>query len=87
MSLTGDDMLASSTRHVHPVGCAQHGKDASGIYAAVRLSGREPELEGDLAGLRVHMRPYQRRAVAWMLSREVAPESLHPHRHPDHKTC
>ena len=46
----------------------------SSIYSAIRPSGREPELEWDFPALSVSLRPYQRRAAAWMVAREV---SLH----------
>jgi len=48
----------------------------STIYAAVRPTGREPELQGEFPNLSVQLRPYQRRAAAWMVAREVR-NSLH----------
>lgn len=47
------------------------GSVAAAIYAAVRPSGREPALEGRFPKLTVELRPYQRRAAGWMVSREV----------------
>ncbi len=44
----------------------------STIYSAVRPSGEEPELQGDFPNLTVQLRPYQRRAAAWVVSREVS---------------
>lgn len=44
--------------------------DAAEIYAAVKPSGTEPEWEGPLPQLRPVLRPYQRRAVHWMVQRE-----------------
>ena len=44
--------------------------DAAEIYAAVKPSGSEPEWQGALPQLRPVLRPYQRRAVQWMVQRE-----------------
>ena len=44
---------------------------AADIYAAVRPTGEEPELAGSFPSLTVDLRPYQRRAAGWMISREV----------------
>ena len=46
------------------------GFDAAEIYAAARPSARAPALEGNLPALRPVLRPYQRRAAAWMVARE-----------------
>jgi hypothetical protein len=50
----------------------------STIYSAVRPSGEEPELQGDFPKLKVQLRPYQRRAAAWMVAREVRINLTHP---------
>ena len=44
---------------------------AADVFSAVRPTGKEPELSGSFPQLTVEMRPYQRRAVGWMISREV----------------
>jgi hypothetical protein len=44
--------------------------DAAEVCAAVRPSARAPALEADLPALRPELRPYQRRAAAWMVARE-----------------
>ena len=44
---------------------------AADIFSAVRPTGKEAELTGSFPDLTVEMRPYQRRAVGWMVSREV----------------
>ncbi len=49
---------------------AEGGFDAAEVYAAVRPSARAPALEADLPALRPELRPYQRRAAAWMVARE-----------------
>ncbi|KAK9844148.1 hypothetical protein WJX81_006007 [Elliptochloris bilobata] len=46
------------------------GFDAAEIYAAARPSASAPELQGDLPALQPTLRPYQRRAAAWMVARE-----------------
>ena len=49
--------------------------DAKALYRAVRPSAEEPELQGDTPALRPSLRPYQRRAVAWMVAREQGRQS------------
>ena len=46
--------------------------DIADVYAAVRPTGKEPQLDGDLPQLIPKLRPYQRRAAAWMVGRELA---------------
>lgn len=57
-SVTAGDMLEGE------------GFDAAELYAAVKPSGSEPQLPQDNAKLRPTLRPYQRRAAAWMVGRE-----------------
>ncbi len=47
---------------------------AADVFSAVRPTGKEPELDGGFHELTVEMRPYQRRAVGWMVGREVGPK-------------
>lgn len=44
--------------------------DAAELYAAVKPQGTEPELSRSSTKLRPTLRPYQKRAAAWMVSRE-----------------
>ncbi|KXZ52879.1 hypothetical protein GPECTOR_8g26 [Gonium pectorale] len=44
--------------------------DVGWLYRAVKPSGTEPQWDGNPPELRPQLRPYQRRAVAWMLRRE-----------------
>lgn len=46
------------------------GFDAAELYAAVKPSGNEPQLPQDNPKLRPTLRPYQKRAAAWMVARE-----------------
>lgn len=46
------------------------GFGAAELYAAVKPQGNEPELPGNNARLRPTLRPYQKRAAAWMVARE-----------------
>ncbi|EFJ51898.1 hypothetical protein VOLCADRAFT_87560 [Volvox carteri f. nagariensis] len=46
------------------------GFDLDWLYRAVKPSGAEPQWMADPPELRPRLRPYQRRAVAWMLRRE-----------------
>ena len=57
--------------------------DAMEIYAAVKPSGDEPELMGELPELSARLHRYQRRSAAWMVQRELAPQvgSLELHSH------
>lgn len=45
--------------------------DAAELYTAVKPSGNEPQLPQDNPKLRPTLRPYQRRAAAWMVARET----------------
>ena len=44
--------------------------DAAELYAAVKPQGNEPELSCSSTKLRPTLRPYQKRAAAWMVGRE-----------------
>ena len=59
--------------------------DAMEIYAAVKPSGDEPKLAGELPELSARLHTYQRRSAAWMVQRELAPQvgSPQPHSHID----
>lgn len=50
--------------------------DVAELYAAVKPHGNEPELTGDTSRLRPTLRPYQKRAAAWMVAREEASQVL-----------
>ena len=66
----------SSPRGVLTTAAVEVGMQIADIYAAVRPTGREPQLQGSFPELTVQLRPYQRRAAAWMVSREVDINSL-----------
>ena len=55
--------------------------DAMEIYAAVKPSGDEPELTGELPELSARLHSYQRRSAAWMVRRELAPQVDSPQLH------
>ena len=55
--------------------------DAMEIYAAVKPSGDEPELTGELPELSARLHTYQRRSAAWMVCRELAPQVGFPQPH------
>eukprot|EP00892_Ulva_mutabilis_P001424 jgi/Ulvmu1/11282/UM073_0054.1 len=44
--------------------------NASALYGVIKPHGNEPMLQGDVDGLVCTLRPFQRRSVQWMLSRE-----------------
>eukprot|EP00899_Mesostigma_viride_P007989 jgi/Mesvir1/17191/Mv07612-RA.1 len=46
--------------------------DPSDVYSAVKPTGKEPMCTAEFPALAAKLRPYQRRAVAWMLRREGA---------------
>lgn len=48
--------------------------DALEIYKAVKPTGKERELQGDLPQLASTLHPHQRRAASWMVDRETGPE-------------
>ena len=48
------------------------GFDAAELYAAVKPCGNEPELTANTERLKPTLRPYQKRAAAWMVAREKA---------------
>jgi len=47
------------------------GFDAAQVYRVTKPSGLEAQLQGHPSGLKPELRPYQRRAVAWMLGLEM----------------
>jgi len=47
-------------------------REAAEVYAAVRPDGREPAWSANIPELRPTLRPYQNRALAWMVQRERA---------------
>ena len=74
----GSPTLAASATPGSPCGLAAGAQqvpasfDAAEVYAAVRPSGREPELDEAAVGsaLLPQLRHYQRRAALWMIKRE-----------------
>lgn len=54
------------------------GFDAADLYSAVKPKGNEPMLLSTPPELLPTLRPYQRRAVAWMLGRETAQQQHQP---------
>ena len=54
------------------------GFDAAELYTAVKPLGTEPQLPQDNPKLRPTLRPYQRRAAAWMVARETGAR-VRPH--------
>lgn len=50
------------------------GFDAAEVYAAVKPTGLEPELSTGSTQLKPTLRPYQKRAAAWMVAREQQPQ-------------
>lgn len=59
----------ASTTQVHVAEQAE-GFDAAELYAAVKPTGSEPELTVKIEKLIPTLRPYQKRAAAWMVARE-----------------
>lgn len=57
---------------------AAAGFDAAELYAAVKPTGNEAELAEGSTKLRPTLRPYQKRAAAWMVSREQEPQVPQP---------
>lgn len=47
-------------------------REAAEVYMAVRPDGREPAWKADIPELRPTLRPYQNRALHWMVQRERA---------------
>lgn len=45
------------------------------LYTAIKPTGGEPMLTGSIPGLVPQLRPYQSRAAAWMVGREVGPHT------------
>lgn len=60
-------------------GSGAHAFDAAELYAAAKPHGNEPQLQQQPPQLRPQLRSYQRRAVAWMLHRELQGSYLHLH--------
>ena len=61
----------SSSHQQGTAGNAQAiGFDVAELYAAVKPQGNEPELSANNPKLRPKLRPYQKRAAAWMVARE-----------------
>jgi hypothetical protein len=82
VSLSGLRQVLSHWRpELFPTGDARAASafqlDPQTIYDALRPTGAEPELTADLPQLIPTLRPYQRRAVAWMVRRVSHPPATH----------
>ena len=53
-------------------------REATEVYAAIRPDGTEAAWPGPIPELRPTLRPYQSRALAWMVQRERAAQVFHP---------
>lgn len=66
-----DEHQESSTRSApQNLGSSMNTYDVAELYAAIKPTGKEPELNGGFTQLRPTLRGYQRRAAAWMVARE-----------------
>ncbi|GIL56939.1 hypothetical protein Vafri_12224 [Volvox africanus] len=69
----GTTPLPTQTMSPGSAAAAGQGFDPGWLYGAVKPAGGAPQWLDDPLELRPRLRPYQRRAVAWMLQRERAP--------------
>ncbi|XP_047328470.1 E3 ubiquitin-protein ligase SHPRH isoform X2 [Impatiens glandulifera] len=66
---TGNDLHGKTVNNLTIPG-KPTGFDAAGFYEAIKPSKDDPQLEDELLDLIPELRPYQRRAVLWMVQRE-----------------